>query len=73
MDKVFVIDFRWTSADASQLFLCAFVVTLPMATTLKVKEDIRKRKLEEDMSEFLKDLEQVFERSGQNNVAKCWN
>jgi hypothetical protein len=61
-------DIRWTSANASQLFLCAFVVTLPMATTLKIKEDIRKRKLEEDMTSFLNDLELVLNKSGQRSA-----
>lgn len=32
-----------------------------MASTLKVKEDIRKRKLEEDMLKFLRELERVSE------------
>ena len=50
---------RWTSADASQLFLCAFVVTLPTATTLKITHDARKRKVEEDMRKFLEDIEKV--------------
>ena len=64
-----MINIRWTSADASRLFLCAFAVTVPVATTLKYKESDRKRKLEEDMSKFLQDVDLALMNSGQNNAA----
>ena len=50
---------RWTSADASQLFLCAFLVTIPTATTLKITHDTKKRKLQDDMQTFLIDLQTI--------------
>lgn len=57
--KLPLLIFRWTSADASQLFSCAFVVTLSTATTLKITHDARKRKVEEDMRKFFEDIERV--------------
>jgi len=60
-------DARWTSADASQLFLCAFVIPIPFATTLKIKQDSRRRELEGEMAKFLKDLEAAINlKPGQN-------
>ena len=32
---------NWTSADTSRLFLCAFLVGTPFATTIKVKENLQ--------------------------------
>ena len=32
------------------------MVTLPTATTLKIKHDVRKRKLEDDLNNFLREL-----------------
>lgn len=36
---------NWTSADMSQLFLCAFLVGAPIATTNKVKENVEVERL----------------------------
>ena len=62
--RCWLTDGRWTSADASQLFLCAFLITLPVATTLRVKENSRKRRLEEDMNHFLRDLDRISNNPG---------
>lgn len=43
--------------DACQLFLCAFVVTLPTATTLKITQEAKKQRLEESLTEFLAEIE----------------
>jgi hypothetical protein len=42
--------------------LCAFVITLPTATTLKITHDARKRKLGEDLRKFVEDIECVSEQ-----------
>ena len=68
--RYWLTDGRWTSADGSQLFLCAFLITLPVATTLRVKEDSRKRKLE-DMNNFLKDLDYVSKNPGKTSISYC--
>jgi hypothetical protein len=39
-----------------------------VATTLRVKEDSRKRKLEEDMNDFLRDLDRISENSGKTTI-----
>ena len=36
---------NWTSADTSRLFLCAFLVGTPFATTIKVKENAHAERL----------------------------
>jgi hypothetical protein len=36
---------HWTLADASRLFLCAFLVGAPPATTIKVRGDTREKRL----------------------------
>lgn len=57
--------FRWTSADAMQLFLCAFVVTFPLSTTLKITQEAKRRKLKEDVNKLIKDIEHLSEESYQ--------
>jgi hypothetical protein len=58
---------RCTSVDASQLFLCAFVVTLPTATTLKVAYEVKRKALEsamQDVIELLSEVEEVSQQDG---------
>jgi hypothetical protein len=42
--------------DATHLFLCAFVVTLPTATTLKSKHEAKRKALEGEMQDFVDTL-----------------
>jgi len=56
---------EWTSADASRLFLCAFLVGVPLSTTTKIKEQARIEKL-------LKRFEQIpdgLDVEGRSNLA----
>jgi hypothetical protein len=43
---------EWTSADASRLFLCAFLVGVPLSTTTKIKEQARIEKLLEQFEQI---------------------
>jgi len=47
---------HWTSADASRLFLCAFLVGAPAATTMTVKENVRTKQLINKIEDIPKDL-----------------
>jgi hypothetical protein len=43
------------------------VIPIPFATTLKIKQDSRRRELEGEMAKFLKDLEAAINlKPGQN-------
>jgi hypothetical protein len=50
---------RYTSADAFQFFLCAFVVSLPTTTTLKIAYEVKGKALESEMQELLDVLSKV--------------
>lgn len=53
-------DCRFTSADATHLFLCGIVIGAPKATTLKISHEVRKIKLEARMHEFKSQLNAVL-------------
>lgn len=59
-------DIRLTSADSTQLFLCAFVVTAPVATTLKIQHEARKRFVEEKVENFRKEIETIMGEESQS-------
>jgi len=53
IEKTWSTDVRYTSVDATHLFLCAFVVSLPTATTLKIKYEAKRKALQGGMQEFV--------------------
>ena len=59
---------HWTSADTSRLFLCAFLVGAPAATTIKVKEDLRTKRLINKIESIPKNLP-AEDASGQTITA----
>jgi hypothetical protein len=50
---------RYTSVDAAQLFLCAFVVTLPTAITMRITYENKRKALESEMYEVMDLVTQV--------------
>jgi len=53
--------------DATQLFLCAFVVTMPTAITIRMSYEAKRKALEGEMEEVMKllsEMEEAGEREG---------
>lgn len=50
---------RWTSVDATQLFLCALVVPISTATTMKLRHEERKRKAMTDLNQLITEIEEL--------------
>ena len=61
----------WTSADATNLFLCGFVVTAPMATTFKITYKSKKKALEGRMNVFIDQLNDVSPDAGMCSVCSA--
>ena len=53
----FLLSARWTSVDAAQVFLCAFVISLPTATTVRTRFEERKRKALAELKDLIIELE----------------
>src|SRR2546423_974111 len=62
-------DRRWTSADATQLFLYAFIVTLPTATTMKLAYEAKRKALGNRMEDFLAQIEQASRENGMHRLS----
>ena len=66
--KTWSTDVRSTSVDATQLFLCAFVVSLPTATTLKITYEVKRKALQREMQEFIDMLTRTEEDAEQHGT-----
>jgi len=53
----FSLSSSWTSVDAAQVFLCAFVISLPTATTVRARFVERKRKALAELKDLITELE----------------
>jgi len=56
---------NWTSADTTRLFLCAFLVGAPFATTNKVKETIQAKRLIRKIESIPKNLTAAEDESAE--------
>jgi len=57
-------DDRLTSADATHLFLCGIVVTAPAATTLKITHEMKRKRVEASIQEFMSEINIIAGHTG---------
>jgi len=57
-------DDRLTSADATHLFLCGIIVTAPVATTLKITHEMRRKRVEASIQEFMRQTDFILGDAG---------
>ena len=57
-------DSRLKFADATHLFLCGLIVTVPTATSLRLAHQAKTKSLEERMTDFMKRMHRLSEEDG---------
>jgi len=67
LDEMNGFDSRLTSADATHLFLCGFVVTAPNATTLKIAHEVKRKRLEDRMQDFINQMKKTSGATGSHS------
>jgi len=68
MEMLNIPNSSWTSADATTLFLCGFVVTVPMAKTFKITYKSKRTAREGRMKVFIDQLNNVSPDTGMYSV-----